>query len=443
MAALGFGSSGPEVERLQQRLKAAGFFFGTVDGRYGTQTFAAVKRFQQSAGLVVDGIAGPRTLAALDGLGAPSPAPQPPGTGRAMSLHIGIDRVDPARYGGWDGALSGCERDARTMTDIARMEGFPDPRQLFTRQATSGAILAEIRRAAGALEAGGTFLLTYAGHGGQAADPTGDEETDQLDETWVAYDRQILDDELEQVFAEFAAGVHVVVVSDSCHSGTVHRAMPPMADGTEDAGSREQSPQYRFAELKQSFYRDLALPRPGPGEPLFEGFPRPAAGQFAGSTHRATHGAVPAGARAQAIVDNGGQGPVFAPAPLPATGRGAGGAPSFATRNIPLPQNETANDLQRQELAEAKQRARSRGPVRAAGVLLAGCADNQLSQEVGGAGVFTTALSRIWAANGFAGTYQDLIEQVVTQMGPTQTPALSTFGTDPHLLVAKTPFDLG
>ncbi|MCD8509138.1 MAG: peptidoglycan-binding protein [Bacillus sp. (in: Bacteria)] len=61
------GSRGSEVEKLQQYLMRAGFFdFHTATGYYGTITEEAVRRFQRSRGLAVDGIAGRQTLAAVN-----------------------------------------------------------------------------------------------------------------------------------------------------------------------------------------------------------------------------------------------------------------------------------------------------------------------------------------------------------------------------------------
>ena len=60
-----FGSSGQEVKQIQQKLKSWGYYNGSVDGIYGSQTVAAVKKFQSKNGLTADGIAGPKTLAAL------------------------------------------------------------------------------------------------------------------------------------------------------------------------------------------------------------------------------------------------------------------------------------------------------------------------------------------------------------------------------------------
>jgi peptidoglycan hydrolase-like protein with peptidoglycan-binding domain/tetratricopeptide (TPR) repeat protein len=53
------------VRALQRRLTRAGFSSGPIDGRYGPRTERAVARFQAGHGLRVDGIAGPRTFAAL------------------------------------------------------------------------------------------------------------------------------------------------------------------------------------------------------------------------------------------------------------------------------------------------------------------------------------------------------------------------------------------
>lgn len=64
--ALKQGLCGPEVEYLQRQLQAAGFFDGAVDGVFDARTKAAVMAFQRARGLEVDGVAGPRTWAALD-----------------------------------------------------------------------------------------------------------------------------------------------------------------------------------------------------------------------------------------------------------------------------------------------------------------------------------------------------------------------------------------
>lgn len=59
------GSSGQTVRTIQQKLKNWGYYDGSVDGIFGSQTTAAVKYFQRKNGLTVDGIVGPATLKAL------------------------------------------------------------------------------------------------------------------------------------------------------------------------------------------------------------------------------------------------------------------------------------------------------------------------------------------------------------------------------------------
>jgi len=60
------GDTGAEVVQLQKALAAAGSSPGKADGDYGDATTNAVKEFQSAHGLTADGIAGPKTLAALE-----------------------------------------------------------------------------------------------------------------------------------------------------------------------------------------------------------------------------------------------------------------------------------------------------------------------------------------------------------------------------------------
>ena len=60
-----YGSRGSEVKQIQEKLKRWGYYKGSVDGIYGSQTLAAVKSFQKKNGLTVDGIAGDKTLKAM------------------------------------------------------------------------------------------------------------------------------------------------------------------------------------------------------------------------------------------------------------------------------------------------------------------------------------------------------------------------------------------
>lgn len=59
------GSSGSDVLHLQKRLATKGYGVGVIDGKFGRKTLEAVKAFQAENDLVVDGIVGAKTWAAL------------------------------------------------------------------------------------------------------------------------------------------------------------------------------------------------------------------------------------------------------------------------------------------------------------------------------------------------------------------------------------------
>jgi hypothetical protein len=71
---LGSGNVGWDVSALEFRLIRFGLPRASVDGRFTAVTLRALKRFQASAGLAVDGIAGPRTYRALERSKSPAHA---------------------------------------------------------------------------------------------------------------------------------------------------------------------------------------------------------------------------------------------------------------------------------------------------------------------------------------------------------------------------------
>jgi peptidoglycan hydrolase-like protein with peptidoglycan-binding domain len=88
------GSSGPDVTKLQQTLKALGFDPKGVDGNFGPGTKAAVIAFQQSKGLTTDGVVGPNTLAALQAA-TPSVPPDTGGGGTTPGPNGGTAETTP------------------------------------------------------------------------------------------------------------------------------------------------------------------------------------------------------------------------------------------------------------------------------------------------------------------------------------------------------------
>ncbi len=85
------GMSGPAILSLQASLLAAGFPPGAADGSFGPATEAALLAFQQSRGMLPDGVVGARTATALslpDASSAQAPMP-------ALTVDV-VSRMFPA-----------------------------------------------------------------------------------------------------------------------------------------------------------------------------------------------------------------------------------------------------------------------------------------------------------------------------------------------------------
>lgn len=85
MSLLKKGSKGPDVVKLQEKLKELGFSPGAADGKFGNGTQAAVIAFQKSEGLLADGIAGPKTITAM-GLGIVTDTPPSATSGMTVAI---------------------------------------------------------------------------------------------------------------------------------------------------------------------------------------------------------------------------------------------------------------------------------------------------------------------------------------------------------------------
>lgn len=133
----------------------------------------------------------------------------------------GLTAVDPAAYGGWEGACPGCDVDADTFAMLCRQQGLQVSLH-YNAQATKGALEAAARAACVGMHAGDLLVLYVSGHGGQVddGDPT---EADGLSETLCLWDGEMTDTYLSTVLAEIPAGVRVFFVTDTCNSGTNYR----------------------------------------------------------------------------------------------------------------------------------------------------------------------------------------------------------------------------
>ena len=156
-----------------------------------------------------------------------------------ISIHIGLNAIDAGHYGS-SNPLKGCINDAKAMHTIAKSKGFDETNLLIDKDGTYKNVTTLLKKAARKLKKNDFLLITYSGHGASVWDNNYDE-NDGKDETWCLYDRMILDDEMAACWAKFKDGVRILMLSDSCHSGSVSRVMNSNGELVDDSpaeGSR-------------------------------------------------------------------------------------------------------------------------------------------------------------------------------------------------------------
>lgn len=172
--------------------------------------------------------------------------------GMSISLHIGLNQVNAKVYGSLN-PLKGCVNDANAMLNICHRLGYSQSTLLINGQATKANVVSVIKSASKQLNAGDLFFLSYSGHGSTVKDRDKDE-TDHQDEAWCLYDGLLLDDTLYELWQGFRENVRILVISDSCHSGTVISSLSM----TED-----HLPRYLATTISQKVY-EAAETKPGP-----------------------------------------------------------------------------------------------------------------------------------------------------------------------------------
>jgi len=122
---------GDDVSNLQQRLIQLGFNCGKIDGVFGIKTEVAVKEFQKSVGVFVDGKCGPSTLIALMRLvktvsgGAPGVLRESAKHAvRSPALANKVIVIDPSWGGEFTGEINNGAVESEIVFDLAqRLEG--------------------------------------------------------------------------------------------------------------------------------------------------------------------------------------------------------------------------------------------------------------------------------------------------------------------------------
>lgn len=329
----------------------------------------------------------------------------------ARSIHIGLNYVDPNAYGGWDGELAGCINDARDMQAIAESLGYTSTR-LIDSEATSHRVISEIGQVADELAGGDILFLSYSGHGGQVDDVNGDEE-DIYDETWCLWDRELVDDELYCLWSRFRPGVRIVVLSDSCHSGTAVRMLRTVEDLSRQMTRTRSGPSEEDLATIQALSRTLGLDSKALG----------------GGANRRKPGAKGLARTRSSMA---------ARAPLQP---GSLGVP----RAMPPDVQRLVNESHRSVYAAAQWMAgpSERARVAATVLLISGCQDNQLSLDGASNGLFTQTLKSVWNDGTYTGDYRQFWQDIRKLMPARQQPNFLVVGAANPAFEGQSPFEIG
>lgn len=157
---------------------------------------------------------------------------------RAISYHFGLQKLDRYEYENWP-ELPAARQDAIDLCAIARKQGF-DATLCIDDEAKCADIRNAITRAENELDSGDVLLLTFAGHGRRShtfqrtrkfpEKPPGcgnpPAESEGWDSSLCFYDGRIIDNEFYSFWCRLKKGVRVVMIIDSCESGSMFGLLP-------------------------------------------------------------------------------------------------------------------------------------------------------------------------------------------------------------------------
>ena len=136
------------------------------------------------------------------------------------AICIGINN-----YPGTLNDLQGCVNDAYDWSALLKEYGF-ETSLLLDSQATRQNIRAALEDLVASAGPGDVIVFTYSGHGTQSIDLFGGDEGDLYDEALSVHDGKILDDELRVIINRIDPRATLLMISDSCFSGSITRLIP-------------------------------------------------------------------------------------------------------------------------------------------------------------------------------------------------------------------------
>ena len=353
-----------------------------------------------------------------------------------MSVHIGLNRVDPNHYGD-EFALSSCVNDAHKMRDIAEAIGY-ETVMLEDDQATVGAFTGFMRGAVSELYAGDSLLVTFSGHGSQIPNNSGDAEADDLDETLCFYDRMFLDDEFYALLGRFREGVRVHAVFDSCHSETAAK------DPFEQESSKELEHQRYKQKTLESLQMDSKHLEGKRAKDAARAGQPPASASAAGEPKEPADRPYAVKDLEKAVSNEAKAALAGPPKPTKEKEANEDVASLFAdlhadeeptTKNTKLINEADWTRIYRENKdfydaiqdvvgpAENQQLACSV-------ITLSACLDSQTTQAGRVLSLFTYNIASTWGARGYDGSYQQFHSNLVSISRSDSTPQINTYGTN-------------
>ena len=132
------------------------------------------------------------------------------------------------------GDCTGCELDARRITNMIKSQGYSGE-TLVSEKATKSEVVKRLKAGINNTPEDGLFMFFYSGHGGQeslgGSEPDG---SDAKDEFLCLYDTYMLDDEIWSIVSRCRG--RVFLYFDACHSATMYRSVA--ADLSTSAGPK-------------------------------------------------------------------------------------------------------------------------------------------------------------------------------------------------------------
>lgn len=342
---------------------------------------------------------------------------------QVLVIAVGLDRVSPKYYLGWEGVLDSCVRDAKIYRDLVPDGPTVSKVALFNEQATRESVVAAIRQAAGTARAGDLVVIGYSGHGQQVEDYNGDEASnaagDKYDEAWCLYNGLLVDDELYHLWSEFQEGVEILVIADMCHAGTTTKSNLLETWSKLYVLRKTQRAEAEKLRILLRAAQEASLARV-PSEKLKSSDPA----------------LLPKSLSDASIA-------VPELSPNPAT---------LEDKQMDLFLSKLVNRTHAQELAEQQSGLSGRNEVLKASVFLfAACRDDQTAVAIGGApSLFTGKLAAVWNGGKFTGNCLELVQAVSAaiiisygrEVLNLHTPQYYLFGKQAPILAEKRPFQV-